>query len=129
MLKTMIRLFILLALLLTSTSNFAATCPSADGLDPRHPPAGWELQVPPIFEGQTYYFDEAIHSLNANFYYQQVICKYVACPSPCPAFSLLSTQTFTKPDADYAPWDARSRILNTLTCRPADHSTSRCVFQ
>jgi hypothetical protein len=124
------KLLTLFSLLLASPTIFADNCPDIKGLDPLHPPSGWTLNIPPIVEDQTYYFSEAIHSLNGSFYYQQVMCIYKACDSAfCPAFSLLSNTTYTSPILNSPPWDAKSRIAFTLTCKPEDHHPSRCVFQ
>lgn len=122
--------FIFIILLFIPTISFADTCPEINGLDPFHPPSGWTLNVPPIIEGQTYYFGEAIHSLNGSFYYQQVICKYQACASAfCPAFSLLSDKQYITPKTKSPPWNAQSRIAFTLTCRPEDNNPKNCMFQ
>lgn len=110
---------------------YADTCPDIKGLDPFHPPAGWTLNIPPILEGESYYFNEAIHSLNGSFYYLQVICKYQTfCPSNfCPAFSLLSNKQYVMPKTKSPPWDATSKLGFTLTCRPDDNNPANCVFQ
>jgi|HubBroStandDraft_4_1064222.scaffolds.fasta_scaffold97944_2 hypothetical protein len=124
------KLFTLFILLCALNMSYADTCPDIKGLDPLHPPAGWTLNVPPIFEEQAYYFGEAIHSLNGSFYYQQVICKYQACASAfCPAFSLLSNKQYVNPKIKSAPWDVSSRIAFTLTCRPPNNDPTSCVFQ
>lgn len=126
-LKKFFTLFTLLSILRIS---YADTCPDIKGLDPLHPPSGWTLNVPPIFEEQDYYFGEAIHSLNASFYYQQVICKYQACASAfCPAFSLLSNKPYVFPKTKSPPWDAASRIAFTLTCKPENNDPRSCIFQ
>lgn len=124
------KLLTLTTLLCVTNISYADTCPDINGLDPFHPPTGWTLNVPPIIEGQTYYFGEAIHSLNGSFYYQQVICKYQACASAfCPAFSLLSNKQYITPKTKTSPWDALSKIAFTLTCRPTNNDPTSCVFQ
>jgi len=124
------KILIFSTLLWLSNSGYADTCPGINGLDPFHPPAGWTLNVPPIVEGQTYHFGEAIHSLNGSFYYQQVICKYQVCASAfCPAFSLLSNKQYDMPKTKTPPWNTSSRIAFTLTCRPDDNDPTHCVFQ
>ncbi len=125
------KIFILSTLLWVSSTSYADTCPDIKGLDPYHPPMGWTLNVPPIIEGQNYYFGEAIHSLNGSFYFNRVICKYQACASAfCPAFSLLSNNKYIDyPTIKFPPWDASSRIAFTLTCRPTDNDPANCIFQ
>ncbi len=121
---------IIIFLILVSNKAFAETCPDIQTFDPLHPPAGWTLNVPPIIEDQSYYFGEAIHSLNGSFYFKQVICKYQACDSAfCPAFSLLSKGQYAYPNAKISPWDVVSRIAYTFTCHPIDHDPSKCNFQ
>lgn len=108
----------------------ADTCPPIRGLDPLKPPAGWTLLVPPVIAGETYYFGEAVHSLNGSFHYKNVICKYEACPTSfCPAFAILSDKQYELPNTRTPPWHYRSTISYTFTCRPADHDPSICVFQ
>jgi hypothetical protein len=124
------RLIITLIALSVSLSGMAATCPPADGLNPGQLPAGWSILVAPIIQGQTYHFGKAIHSLNGNFNYQQVICQYQTCPSfGCPAFTIISTGTFQYPESNAAPWDARPVIGSTLVCFPPNHDPSVCIFR
>ncbi len=124
------KLLIIVMLLWFSNICDADTCPDIKGLDPFNPPIGWTLNIPPIVEGQNYYFGEAIHSLHGNFYYQQVICKYQACASAfCPAFSLLSSKQYITPKTKSPPWNASSRIAFTLTCRPENNNPQVCVFE
>lgn len=109
---------------------FASVCPSIGDFEPTRPPPGWSLLVPPIISGETYYFVEAVHSLNISFYFKQVICKYAACSTSfCPAFGLLSDATFELPNTKLPPWHATSTIGGTLTCRPLNHDPSICIFQ
>jgi hypothetical protein len=123
------RLMITLITAAVSLSAYADTCPPVDSFDPHTPPAGWSLLLPPIVEGQKYHFDKAIHSLNGNFYYQQIICVYDTCPSMgCPAIELLSNNTYTQPDSAAAPWNAKTPISYTFACQPADNDPSKCVF-
>ena len=108
------------------------SCPHPEDFNPTTPPAGWSLIVPPIIPGETYFFDEAIHSLNGQFYYKQVLCIYkdTLCPSPfCPAFTLLSDKTYDLPNSKMPPWNAPSTIVDTLTCESINHRPEDCVFQ
>lgn len=115
--------------ILASKIVLADTCPSAKGLDPMSPPAGWKLLLPPILENQKYHFGAAIHSLNGAYYYEQVICKYEACPSHfCPAFALISEKTYEYPNTKAAPWNERSVLGYTFTCISPDHDPTQCVF-
>lgn len=108
---------------------FADTCPAAEGLNPSHPPAGWKLLLPPVLEGQHYFFGAAIHSINGAYYYEQVICKYEACPSTfCPAYALISDKTYQKPNSNAYPWNKRSVLAFTFTCIPDDHDPKNCTF-
>ena len=121
--------YILWVLLIINVA-YADTCPPIKNLNPNKPPAGWTLQIPPIIDGQDYYFGETIHSLNGSFYFKQIICKYQACSSAfCPAFSLLSNAQYQQPATSEAPWNAKSKIAATYTCRPVDHDPANCVFQ
>jgi hypothetical protein len=124
------RLIITLIALSVSLSGMAATCPPAEGLDLKRLPTGWNILVAPIFQGQTYHFGKATHSLNGSFYYQQVICQYQTCSSfGCPAFTIVSNGTFQYPESDAAPWDARPVIRPSLVCFPPNHDPSVCIFR
>lgn len=123
-------LTLLSMILFFSDTGYGDTCPSIQEIDPFNPPTGWTLQIPPIIDGQEYYFSEAIHSMNGSFYFKQVICKYQACASAfCPAFSLLSNKQYAKPNTNAPPWDTKSRIAFTFTCRPIDNNPTNCIFQ
>jgi len=127
---TMKKQIIFIVMLMKIIPIYADTCPPIQDFTPTKPPVGWILIMPPILDDPKYYFGSAIHSLNGSFYYQQVICKYEACPSEyCPAFALLSTSTYAYPNTKTPPWDARSRLRFTLTCMPSDHDPSHCIFQ
>jgi hypothetical protein len=124
------RLIILLITLSVSLSSHAATCPPAETLDPEHPPMGWSLLAPPIFEDQHYHFGKAVHSLNGSFYYLQVICEYETCPTfGCPKFSILSADTYETPNTDAAPWQTKPVIGYTVVCQPPNHDSFACSFQ
>lgn len=124
------RLIILLITSCVSLSSHAETCPAADTLDPAHPPAGWSILVPPIFEDQEYHFGKAIHSLNGSFYYLQVICEYETCPTfGCPKYSIISTNTYETPNTNATPWHTRPVIGFTFVCQPPNHDPAVCIFQ
>jgi hypothetical protein len=112
-----------------SLSCLADTCPPIDSIDFDYPPPGWTVLIPPIIEDQTYHFSKAVHSLNATFYYQQVICVYMTCESlGCPFVELLSEGTYEHPDQKVSPWDARATVGFTLVCAPSSHDPEVCVF-
>lgn len=124
-----LRLIIPLLALHVSLSCYADTCPPVDTIDLNNPPAGWNVLLPPIIDGQTYHFGKAVHSLNISFFYQQVICVYEACATlGCPAFELLSESIYTSPEQKTSPWDARPSVRDTLVCAPASHDPKVCVF-
>ncbi len=124
-----IRFLLLLIYGITSFAR-ADTCPHIEGLDPYHPPSGWTLAMPPVIEGETYDFGLAVHSYNGSFYYKQVLCKYEACPSAfCPAFTLLSAKKYEFPNTNAPPWDAKSSLNFTFTCKPVNHDPTVCSFQ
>jgi hypothetical protein len=123
------RLMITLITAAVSMSAQADTCPTADSFNPNTPPPGWNLLLPPVVQGKKYQFDKAIHSVNGNFYYQQIICVYDTCPSMgCPAIELLSNNTYTQPNSADAPWNAKTPIGNAYACQPADNDPAKCVF-
>jgi hypothetical protein len=130
MIKYLAQILALAFFLLANTSSLADTCPRAQDLNPFLPPAGWSYLIPPFdpsIEGYT--FSSAIHSLNGAFYYQQVICRYEVCPSfLCPAFTLISNNTYQEPSESTPPWNHGSVLKYTLTCMPGDHNPEHCVF-
>jgi hypothetical protein len=124
------RLIITLILLAVSLSSFADTCPRIIDINIHQPPKGWSMLIPPVIEGQSYYFDRAIHSLNGSFYYGQVICEYRSCGSfACPAFELLSDAVYINPEAKTPPWDDWPVIAQTLVCAPKDNDPAHCIFE
>lgn len=126
------RLFSYLSILAVSLSLqavFADTCPLAQGLNPNNPPVGWKLLLPPVLDGQHYFFSAAIHSLNMAYYDKHIICKYAACSTPfCPAFALISDKEYQYPNIKVFPWDAKSVLAFTLTCLPLDRDPLHCDF-
>lgn len=110
----------------------ANTCPTiAEFGQFGEPPAGWTLLIPSTIPfDDKFEFGSATHSLNGSFYYKQVICKYAQCLSTfCPAFTILSNDTYNLPNTPLPPWGAPSPIVRTLTCEPPDHDPSHCVFE
>lgn len=128
--KGLIILCFLASVSFISKAAIATTCPAVQDFDPMRPPSGWALLVPPVISGETYYFVEAVHSLNGSFYFKQVICKYASCSSAfCPAFALLSNAQYESPNSKLPPWHATSTIGATLTCRPLTHDPAICLFE
>ena len=129
--KNISSLLIFTFLLLASLKSLADTCPNMTELKPWLLPAGWTYLVgPPDLPAENYKFSAAIHSLNGAFYYEQVICRYDACPSYlCPAFSLISNNRYQEPSEARTPWNHLSVLRYTLTCMPGDHDPAHCVFQ
>jgi len=120
-----------LILFLAGSLSWADTCPRIQDLHADHAPQGWTFLIPPSESSlEGYRFSSAIHSLNAYFYYLQVICRYDSCPSMfCPAFTLISNDTYELPNKNSPPWNHRSVLNRTLTCMPADHDPAHCQFQ
>jgi hypothetical protein len=124
-----LRLIIPLLALYVSLSCHAETCPPIDSIDFDYPPPGWGVLIPPIIEDQEYHFGKAVHSLNANFYYKQVICVYQVCESlGCPFVELISENTYEHPDQKKSPWDTRATVGFTLVCAPSGHDPEICQF-
>ncbi len=106
----------------------ADTCPPISDMSPNRPPPGWSFLVPAVISEETYFFVEAVHSLNGSFYYKHVICKY-ACPIKMCAFAIISDKIYELPNSKMPPWHHTSALGSTLTCRPANHDPAICVFQ
>jgi hypothetical protein len=128
------RFFIALFLCQISLSSYAESCPGVGELgdDPYHPhpPVNWEILMPPIVDADNYHFTNATHSLNGNFYYQHVICRYDACgPNGCSMFSLISQKTYEQPYSKAPPWNERTVLGLTQLCMPPDHNETVCQFQ
>jgi hypothetical protein len=127
------RLIILLIAAAVSLSSHAATCPPIAQLDPENLPMGWSMLIPPQLEDQTYHFGKAVHSLNMNFFYGQILCTYEAyetCPTfLCPMFVIVSDEVYEQPTSTAAPWNTRPQVVSTLVCQPANHDPSVCVFE
>jgi hypothetical protein len=120
---------LIIALSLYVSASYADTCPPAQSINPQTPPAGWTLFMSPLYAGENYYFVQAVHSLNANYYFQQVFCTYQTCPSfSCPTFTLLSNVTYQFPNSNNAPWNTAPPIVNTIVCFPKNNDPLQCVF-
>jgi len=125
-------LIITLMLSLVSLSCLADTCPPVEGLNPKRPPAGWELRPSPYFPESTYYFGLASHSFMGNDDFKKMYCRYEACPGMlCPAFTLVSNRQYNQPYFEQnppPPWNARSASEYLITCQPGDNNPEHCVF-
>ncbi|MDR3491900.1 MAG: hypothetical protein P4M12_07670 [Gammaproteobacteria bacterium] len=126
-------LIITLMLSFVSLSSLADTCPPIQGLDPQHPPAGWEMRPSPYSPEEHYYFGIASHSFMGNEDFKKIYCRYEACPGIlCPSFVLASTQQYDKPYFEQnppAPWNTKSSSQFVINCRPGDNNPAHCVFE
>jgi len=113
-------------------NSFADTCPPIDGLNPEHPPAGWETRPSPYDASQKHYFGMAAHAFTANEDYGKIYCRYETCPSfLCSTILLVSSRTFINPPYQQhspPPWDARTPSKFLISCLPGDHNPAHCVF-
>ena len=126
------RLIITFMLSFVSLSCLADTCPPIQGLDPNHPPAGWELGFSPYVPEANYYFGVASHSFMGNDDFKKIYCRYESCPGIlCPAFTLISNRQYDQPyfiQNPPPPWNERSSSQFLISCRPGDNDPMHCVF-
>jgi len=111
-------------------------CPKVSFPDPAHPqaPAGFSWYVQPELGGYSDFFlIDVLHSLNTDWIYKQVICKYAACERyGCPTIVLVTDAQYenpTKPSSEGGQqWSPYGRINDTLICAPQDTEAKHCPY-